>query len=358
MELPNSYRPYLLPAGILVLVQFLFSSYAVLGASTFHNGTSPAVFALLRDVVALGCFVPALLLSRPPRLIPAPEHWGFFFLLALLGVWGSQLMSALTISCLSAPLYSLMKPCVPVVTLLVAVLMGSQRFSIASRSSQLLVAAVTLSVAGAATIVGASFSDRESPQPALGALYLSIYLFFSGTFPVLQKRMLSKFDYSPLFLVTWAYGLGTLFILSSVIVLAPPAKAWRVDVSGALALLFSGVMCSFFNYTAMAWINDRVNSVFVMSFYPLQSAFTPILSAMFLDEKILPSDIGGGLVVIAGLACCVAAQVIEGGGDHGGGSSAPFLGTDETETDKAAPPPPYQLLIAPEAAAMGSSAVL
>jgi drug/metabolite transporter (DMT)-like permease len=174
MELPNSWQPlrrYLVPAGILTLVQFLFSCYAVLGSATFHNGMSPAVFALLRDVVAMGCFVPALLLSHPLRLVPAPEHWGHFFMLALLGVWGSQLMSALTISCLSAPLYGLLKPCAPVVTLLVAILLGSQRFSIVSRSSQLIVAGVMLSVAGAATIVGASFNDRESPQPALGAFY-------------------------------------------------------------------------------------------------------------------------------------------------------------------------------------------
>jgi hypothetical protein len=143
-------------------------------------------------------------------------------------------------------------------------------------------------------------------------------------------------------------------------VLAPPAAAWAIDVSGALALTFSGVLSTFFNYSAMAYVNKRTSSVFVMSFYPLQSVFSPALSAIFLDEAILPSDIGGGLVVIAGLACCVAAQVMEGGGDVGGGSPAPFLEADRTEMDRSETDK-YQLLASDASSdtpAAGSSAVL
>ena len=305
------------PAVVLVLVQLAFSTYAVLGSAAFHSGTSPAVFALLRDVIAVICFLPSLYFESryaSPRLLPRAEHFGHFFLLGILGVWGSQLMSALSIANLSAPIYGLLKPCAPVVSLLVAVAVGLQPFNIRTRASKLLLAGVLLSVGGAAYIVGASYQDRESANAPLGAFYVSLYLLFAGCYPILQKRILTQLDYSPLFLATWAYLLGTAQIASSVIVAAPPAAAWSFTDVGAAGLVFSGVVTSFVNYAAMAWANKKTSGVFVSCFYPLQSFFTPALAALFLDANVMGSDVGGGIIVCLGLACCIAAQMLGGEG--------------------------------------------
>ena len=328
---------------VLLLVQLAFSAYAVLGSAAFRSGTSPTVFALLRDLIAVGCFLPTLYFESraqaSPRLLPRAEHLGQLLLLGILGVWGSQLMSALSIANLSAPIYGLLKPCAPVVSLVVAVAVGLQQFNIRTRASQLLVAGVLLSVGGAAYIVGASYQDRESANAPLGAFYVSLYLLFAGCYPILQKRVLTQLDYSPLFLTTWAYCLGTALIASSVIVAAPPAAAWSFTGVGAAGLVFSGIVTSYVNYALMAWANKKTSGVFVSCFYPLQSFFTPALAAVFLGADIMPSDVAGGVVVCLGLACCIGAQVLGGEGTVGaqlgeeGKGALPLLREEEVEQE-------------------------
>lgn len=313
---PAPPSPLLASSAVLLIVQLFFSLYAVLGSAAFKSGTSPVVFALLRDVVACACFVPALFLeeSRRPastrRLVPRAEHALPFFTLALTGVWGSQLMSALAISNLSAPIYGLMKPCVPVVTLIVAVLVRQFAFDVRTRASQLVVGGVLLAVGGAAYIVAASYEDRESKNALLGAGYIALYLALNGSYPIVQKHVLNTLEYSPLFVTTWTYLTGAVLILMSALVAAPPAAQWHLNAAGVGGVLFSGVFATFFNYAAMAWVNKRTEGVFVSSFFPLQSFLTPLLSTLVLGAHITPSDYVGGCIIVGGLACCVAAQVI------------------------------------------------
>jgi len=210
------------PVALLVLVNLLFSGYAVLASSAFKSGTSPVVFALLRDLIACALFLAALARARPARLLPRAEHAGAFIALAISGVWGSQLFSALCISNLSAPIYSLLKPAVPVVTLVLAAAAGVAPFDLRTRPTRLTVAGVLLAIGGGAAIVAASFADRESKNALLGAGYVTVYMLCSGSYPIVQKAMLRSpdMDYDPLFLVAWAYLLGTTMIFACVIVVA------------------------------------------------------------------------------------------------------------------------------------------
>ena len=321
-----AFAPHAAPVALLVLVNLLFSGYAVLGSAAFKSGTSPAVFALLRDLVACALFAASLLRARPARLLPRAEHAGHFLALAATGVWGSQLMSALTIAYLSAPIYGLLKPAVPVVTLLVAAASGVAPFDLRTRATQLTVAGVLLAIGGGAAIVAASFADRESANALLGAGYVSIYMLCAGSYPIVQKYMLRTMDYEPLFLVAWAYLIGTGMIFASVVVIAPPAAAWAVTPAGVGGLFFSGALSSFFNYWAMGWVNKRASPVLISAAYPLQSFFTPLLASILLGSEIFASDFAGGAVVILGLALCIRAQLLEGaaavgaaGGGAGGG---------------------------------------
>ena len=322
----ESLSPHVAPVALLILVNLLFSGYAVLGSAAFKSGTGPAVFALLRDLIACALFALALLRARPARPWPRAEHVGHFVLLAVTGVWGSQLMSALTIANLSAPIYGLLKPCVPVVTLALAAASGIAPFDLRTRATQLTVAGVTLAIGGGAAIVAASFADRESANALLGAGYVSLYMLCAGAYPILQKAMLRSFDYEPLVLVAWAYFIGTLMIFMSVIVVAPPASAWSVTPAGVGGLFFSGALSSFFNYFAMAWVNKRSSPVLVSAAYPLQSFFTPLLSSIVLGSELFASDFAGGAVVILGLGLCIRAQLMEGAAAQGGGGGGAVEG--------------------------------
>jgi drug/metabolite transporter (DMT)-like permease len=151
------------PVALLVLVNVIFAGYTTLSAAAFSSGTSPVVFAFLRDLTACCCFVPALLFfERRGARCPRAEHWGHIICLAALGVWGSQLMSALAISNLSPAVYGMLKPAVPAVTMALAVALGMQPCSARARSSQLKALGVLAAVGGAVSVVAASGEEREA----------------------------------------------------------------------------------------------------------------------------------------------------------------------------------------------------
>jgi len=213
----------------------------------------------------------------------------------------------------------------------VAVAVGQHAFDLRTRASQLVVLGVLAAVGGAAYIVTASYVDRESSNALLGAGYLVLYMACNGSYPIVQKHVLSTLDYSPLLVTTWTYAVGTLLILMSAVTAAPPAAEWALTPTGTAGVLFSGVLATFFNYAAMAWVNARTTGVFVSSFFPLQSFLTPLLSALVLGARIFPSDYVGGAVIMCGLGCCTAAQLLQqqqlrkGGEDEDGGEARQAL---------------------------------
>jgi len=305
------------PIALLIFVQIIFSGYAVLGSAAFKSGTSPIVFAFLRDLIAICFFVPSFVVEelrssksagRGVRFLPRQEDVPYFFLLAVQGVWGSQLMSALTISNLSAPIYGLLKPAVPIVTYVASVVVGVTPFNIKTQETRYTIVGVILAIAGCIVIVADSFA--ESKNVLLGSIYVSVYLLCSGSYPITQKSMLSRLDYSPLFLTMWAYIIGTVMILSSLLVAAPPPASWSVNSAGIGGLFFSGILTSFFNYWAMAWINSKTSPVLISAGYTLQSFFTPLLSALLLNSQIYLDDYVGGFIIIIGLALCIRAQLL------------------------------------------------
>jgi drug/metabolite transporter (DMT)-like permease len=302
---------------LLILVQMIFSGYAVLGSAAFKSGTSPIVFAFLRDLIALCLFIPSFIVeeirsskasNRRAQFLPRHEDLPHFFLLGVQGVWGSQLMSALTINNLSAPIYGLLKPAVPIVTYIASVVVGVTPFDIKTIETRYTIFGVLLAIIGCIVIVADSFA--ESKNVLLGSIYVTVYLICSGSYPITQKSMLSRLDYSPLFLTAWAYIIGTILILSSLLVAAPSPTSWVVSSAGLGGLFFSGVLTSFFNYYAMAWINKRTSPVLISAGYSLQSFFTPLLSALLLNSQIYVDDYVGGFIIIAGLALCIRAQLL------------------------------------------------
>jgi drug/metabolite transporter (DMT)-like permease len=333
-DMPSPLARYAAPVVVLLLVNITFSAYTTLAAAAFRGGTSPVVFAFLRDAVAVCCFVPALALSSrssggPWR--PRAEHFSLFLLLAFLGVWGSQLMSALAIANLSPAIYGLLKPSVPAVTMFIAVMLGMQRFNIRARASQFKAAGVAAAVGGAVLIVVASGEDHESANAPLGSAYMLLQVACSASYPILQKHMLKTLDYPPLLLAAWAYILGTAMIGTSVVVAAADSASWQLSGAAVGGILFAGVLSSFANYSAMAWVNSVTSPVLVMSAYPLQSFLSPLFASIFLGEHIGAADYVGGTVIVVGLALCVYSTVLEAPDAAAAPKAAALLSPEERE---------------------------
>ena len=90
----------------------------------------------------------------------------------MLGTWGAQLMSSLTISFLSASIYGLLTPSVPIVTALVSFALGVDIFYVRSVASWTKVLGILVTVGGAVALVGFSSTiSLESKNASLGACW-------------------------------------------------------------------------------------------------------------------------------------------------------------------------------------------
>ena len=102
---------------------------------------SPVVFAFLRDVVGTAVLLAAAYVyesRRAPahaaggvparRFVPDRADAGHFVLVGVLGVWGTQGLSALAIAELTPAFFSMMAPLYPVVALAFALGLGEAVF--------------------------------------------------------------------------------------------------------------------------------------------------------------------------------------------------------------------------------------
>jgi hypothetical protein len=104
-----------------------------------------------------------------------------------------------------------------------------------------------------------------------------------------------------------------------------------VTPAGWGGVVFSGALGSYFNYGAMAHVNAQTSPLLVMSFFPLQSLFTPLLAAAALGSAELGlGELVGGATVAAGLLLCVAGQALDGGAP-GSASTGKAAVDDSTE---------------------------
>lgn len=172
------------PVLLLLLVNFLFSGYAVFASTAFKYGSiSPIVFALLRDTVASLCFGSSLLISqRAPEsergpLVPAREHVFLFLALGFLGVF-SSLFGALSIKLTSSSIYGLFTPVVPCITLVVSLLIGIESIKLNEAASWAKMIGICLAAGGAVTIV---LFDSNGSHGGRGTWIGYVYLLLQKT---------------------------------------------------------------------------------------------------------------------------------------------------------------------------------
>ena len=306
------------PVLLLIIVNLIFSGYVVYAKLALTSGTSPEVFALLRDLIACILFVPTLWLverRKPPaarRFWPRQEHWGLIIALGVLGVFGAQLLGSISLSFLSSATYGLLSPATPVFTLLVSLAVGVDTVNVRAVGSWVKLLGVLVTVGGAVVIVYFSSSAGGTNQP-IGFAFILCQKVMQGSYPVLQKWVLSRYDYPSLTLATWAYVTGTTVIAMIVLTTSTEAADWVLTPTSVGALFFSGVLSSFFNYGAMAYVNGKTSPLVTMAFYPLQSFGTPLLSSLFLGYTLKTTDAIGGAVVVLGLFALLWGRHLEGG---------------------------------------------
>jgi drug/metabolite transporter (DMT)-like permease len=284
--------------GVLILVQGMFASIAIVGKLVFPV-LPPAGLVVFRVVGAAAVLTIVTTLTGRSR-IESLKDWLLLILLGVLGVSANQSLFLAGLERTTAINASLLVTTVPVFTVLFSVL-GRQE-----KASPAKVAGIGLAGAGVIYLIG---PDRVSMAPdlALGnGLVVAAMMCYSG-FLVLSKPLLKR--YGTLTVVTWAMTFGILGTLPLGIPVlrgvgwgAVPASTWAWVVYIVLIPTLGA-------FSLNAWALRRSSSHLVAAFIYLQPLITAsIAPAVLAGERITPRTLVAALAIFTGLGLVIIAE--------------------------------------------------
>lgn len=309
----------LIVCGLLITTcAAIFGGYAVLSSVVFHGSTlNGIVYAFLRDVTGSIILLGAAFIVERRKgsagrwLIDAADS-GHFVLLGLLGVYGSQGMSALAVQQTTPTFFASLANLQPAVALVLAVCLGYERFVVRELTAWAKLIGVVIAVGCAVATVlvasdgGANSIAAQSRNFPLGCFYMALQVTLGGSLTVAQKPLYAK--YAPLVVAGWGYLMGTLILAACIAVGANSPADWDISWSVVGGVAYSGVLSSGAAYGIMSWVNNRQGPIFVMAFLPSQALFTALFAWIF-QGKDLPGVVALPMVgMICGILTIVAAQ--------------------------------------------------
>jgi drug/metabolite transporter (DMT)-like permease len=158
-------------------------------------------------------------------------------------------------------------------------------------------AAVFVGLAGAALVVGAVGPGQGAGSDPLGDVLVFAYVVSSSAPAVLYPRLLAR--YSVLRVLTYEVLLGTAILLPLALPSVVAQASGRVTLVGIEAILYAalctGVVANLLYFGAV----DRVGPSLATLFQYLQSFMAAIFGVLLLGEKLSPTQILGGVVILS-----------------------------------------------------------
>lgn len=277
---------------LLFLPPFFWSTNFIVGKA-LADKVPPWTLNTGRFVVSALILVPVFLYRREwPTL--SRQSILPLILMSLTGVFAFNAVLYMGLHYTSAINATLMNSTIPVTTAWIAWLLLGEKMT------RRRVLGILLSLAGIIWVV-----SRASLEILLGLRFNpgDIIIFFAtalwGFYSVMAKRMMQQL--SPFALTTITTTVGALFLLPAAYLelLWKPADLLRLEV--LLAFLYLGIFPSFVSFliwNRSVFIFGPSRAALVYNTLPL---FTVLLSVTYLGETLLPYQIVGGLVIIAGV---------------------------------------------------------
>ena len=256
----------------------------------------PITFAAVRFILAILILLPLIRLRR----FPWPSSSAEWKLIALTGFlqfslnyssvfWAEQHIT----SGLAAVLQSM----IPVLGLLLAWI-----FLPAERITWLKIVAVLLGVIGVAII----FIDQlriENWMAFLGSVAIVVGAYCAAQASILIKLRAGAIHPASLVCAQMLAGLPALIVYALIVEGNPLALNWTwTAISCVLYLTVFGTIAAFWLYY---WLLSRIESTKAMVISLVTPLIAVVMGAIFLDERLPPQTLLGGILIIAGIALIV-----------------------------------------------------
>lgn len=285
-HLNNAAAPHL----ALVAVQILFATWPIVGKLALH--TIPSV-ALVGFRVA-GAAVTLLVLARLSGTLQTIERadWPLLIVSSVLGLVLNQLLFTKGLSLTTAINATLLSTTIPVFTLLVGVMLGTDR----ATWRRLL--GIALAAAGVLYLIGPGRAQFSSATRTGDLLIVSNSLCY-GAYIAVSKDLMRR--YNALSVVTWIFIVGCVVTVpAGAISLAQIPLAgisWRVW----LAILYIIVLPTAGAYYLSGWALARVPPSTVAVYIYLQPLIAFAVAPIILGESLSVHTVFASLLIFAGV---------------------------------------------------------
>jgi drug/metabolite transporter (DMT)-like permease len=278
------------PHLALIAVQVLFATWPIVGKIALR--TVPSV-ALVGFRVA-GAALTLLILARVSGTFQKIEtaDWPLVIASSLLGLVFNQLLFTKGLSLTTAINATLLSTTIPISTLLVGVVLGTDRATL----RRLL--GIALAAAGVIYLIGPGRAEFSSGTRTGDALIVSNSLCY-GAYIAVSKNLMKH--YHPLTVITWIFVIGCVITVPAAAISLAHVSLSTISGRVWLAILYIIVLPTAGAYYLNGWALARVPPSTVAVYIYLQPLIAFVIAPIILGESLSFHAVIASLLIFAGV---------------------------------------------------------
>lgn len=278
------------PHLALIAVQVLFATWPIVGKIALR--TVPAV-ALVGFRVA-GASLTLLLLARMSGRLQTIKiaDWPLLIVSSMLGLVLNQLLFTKGLSLTTAINATLLSTTIPVFTLLVGVILGTDRATL----RRLL--GIALAVSGVLYLIGPGRAQFSSATRAGDLLIVSNSLCY-GAYIAVSKDLVKR--YNTLTVMSWIFVVGCVVTVPAAAISLAHISLSSISWTVWIAILYIVLLPTAGAYYLNAWALARVAPSTVAVYIYLQPLIAFVVAPMILGESLSSRTVIASLLIFAGV---------------------------------------------------------
>jgi drug/metabolite transporter (DMT)-like permease len=278
------------PHLALIGVQILFATWPIVGKIVLRTIPAVALVGFRLAGAALMLLILARVSGRLERIEIA--GWPLLILSCLLGVVLNQLLSTSGLSLTTAINSTLLATTIPVFTLLVGVILGTDRATL----RRLL--GIALAASGVFYLIGPGRAQFSSATRTGDLLIVANSLCY-GAYIAISKDLVKR--YNSLTVITWCFLVGSVITVPAAAISLTQVPLSSISWSTWLAILYIIVLPTAGAYYLNAWALARVPPSTVAVYVYLQPLIAFALAPMILGESLSSRTVIASLLIFAGV---------------------------------------------------------
>eukprot|EP00051_Salpingoeca_urceolata_P035473 m.29793 g.29793 ORF g.29793 m.29793 type:complete len:382 (+) comp9275_c0_seq1:145-1290(+) len=354
--------PFWIVAVLLVLVQVGFGGYPALVKRFAQHAYANAVyFSFVRDAACFPLLIVGARVFEGPLVFPRSiGDLVFFMALGLTGMFGGQLSYILGIYFASPDVASIYQPAMPVWATALVLVTGTEPLPpLNAWRGWFKLSGIGLAAGGAVLMALSKQGKTQMQNPLLGnmcalanTILFAIYLALQKRYLFLPRAKLAFWRDLPVHVTAWSYGFGAFFMILCGLLgfefnvaflgfgvggeCAVPAdcnvgnndtSAWRNFCDGTTCrmktdsltipsesvgpLVYAVFVTSAINYGLISFANRHASTSTITAFWPLQVLVAVVISYLVFGDTITYMQIGGAVMIAAGLGLVVVSNWLE-----------------------------------------------